>query len=179
MKRIELTGMAPGDSLGDRGIWAFQKPGRDVAILAGVQIIVFLALARLEPRFFLIHVYQLIPYVAIVLLIGYGREGWAYIIGPLVSLGWLVLASTAGLLTSAIERFRTLGAFSMDANLVAFLAIVTAAAAVLMTTLCRIHWVKDYARHGRTWRTFFVSLAIVVVYYLVLLRWFWDMIPNA
>ncbi len=179
MKRIELTGLAPGDSLGDRGIWAFEKPGRDVAMLAGVQIIVFLALARLEPRFLIIHFYQLIPYVAIVLLIGYGREGWAYMIAPLVSLGWLVLASTAGLLTSAIERFRTLGAFRMDANLVSFLAIVTTAAAVLMTTLCRIHWVKDHARHGRTRRTFFASLAIVVVYYLVLLRWFWDVIPNA
>jgi hypothetical protein len=179
MKRIELTGFTPGDSLGAHAIRAFQKPGRDVAILAGMQIICFLALTRLEPHFFMIHLYQLIPYVAIVLLIAYGQERWAYMIGPLVSIGWLILASTAGLLASAIERLRATRAFSMDANLVAFLAILTAAAAVLMTTLCRIHWVKDYAKHGRTWRTFFVSLAIVLAYYAILLRWFWDMISIA
>jgi len=62
--------------------------------------------------------------------------------------------------------------------LVTLLAIVTATVAVLMTTLCRIHWVKEYSGRGRTWHTFLVTLAIVVVYYAILLRWFWDMIPN-
>lgn len=179
MKRIELTGLAAGDhSLRTRGIPTFLKPGRDVAMLAAVQIICFLALTRLEPRFFIIHLYQLIPYVAILLLVGYGQERWAYMAGPLVSLAWLTLASTAGLLSSAVEHLRTFGSFTTDANLVTLLAIVTATVAVLMTTLCRIHWVKEYSGRGRTWHTFLVTLAIVVAYYAILLRWFWDMIPN-
>jgi hypothetical protein len=178
MNRRKLTSLAADDSLHTRGMPMFVKPGVDIAILAGVQIICFLALTRLEPRFFIIHLYQLLPYVAIVLLIAYGRERWAYMIGPLVSAAWLGLANMAGLLGSAVERLRTLGSSSADASFVAFFALATAVIAVLITVLSRVHWVKEYSGHGRPWRTFLVSLGIVVAYYGVLLHWFWDMIPN-
>jgi len=157
---------------------AFLKPGRDVALLASVQIILFLALTRLEPRFFVIHLYQLIPYIAIVLLVGYRQERWAYMIGPLVSLVWLGLAYTAGLPGLAVERLRTFESSSLEANVVALFALTTAVLAVFLTVLCRVQWVKEYSGRGRTWRTFLVSLGIVVAYYGILLRWFWDMIPN-
>jgi len=180
MNRPKLTGLAAADdSLRTRGIPAFLKPGRDIAILAGVQIICFLALTRLEPRFLIIHLYQLIPYVAIVLLVGYGHERWAYMIGPLVSLVWLGLAYMAGLLGSAVERLRTFGSSSPDANLFSLNDSATAVVAVLMTVLSRIHWMKEYSGRVPTWRTFLFSLGIVVAYYGILLRWFWDMIPNA
>jgi len=147
--------------------------------LALVQIFCFLALARLEPRFFIIHLYQLIPYVAILLLVAYGRQRWAYTIAPLISIAWFGLVYMAGLLGSAVERLRSPENFRSDANFVAILAVVTATVAVLMTALCRIHWVKEYAGRGRSWRTFLASLGIVLVYYGILLRWFWDMIPDA
>jgi hypothetical protein len=179
MSRQELTSFSTASSSSrTRRMPAFQWPGRDVSTLAGVQIVCFLALTQLEPRFFIIHLYQLIPYVAIILLVGYGQERWAYMIGPLVSLAWLTLASLAGLLSAAVEHLRTFGSFSTNANLVTLLAIVTAAVAVLLTMLCRIHWVKEYSGRGPTWRTFLISLGIVVAYYAILLRWFWDMIPS-
>lgn len=180
MNRQELTSFAPNrGSSHTRRLSTFLNPGRDIAVLAGVQILCFLALTRLEPRFFIIHFYQLIPYVALLLLIGFGQERWAYMVGPLVSLVWLGLAYTADLLGSAVEHLRSPGTFSLDANLVALLAVITAVVAVLMTVLCRIHWVKEYSGRGRPWRFFLASLAIVVAYYAILLRWFWDMIPSA
>ena len=112
------------------------------------------------------------------LLVAYGRERWAYMLGPLVSLAWLGLAYTGGLLDSAVERLRTFGSSGPDANPIALLALATVVVAVLTTVLSRIHWMKEYSGPGRTWRTFLVSLGIVVAYYGVLLRWFWDMIPN-
>lgn len=180
MNRQELAYFSPsGSSLHTRGMAALLKPGRDVAMLAGIQILCFLALTRLEPRFFIIHFYQLIPFVALLLLVAYGRERWAYMIGPLVSLVWLSLAYIAGLLGSAVERLRSFDSPSRDTDFVALLAIVTAIVALLMIVLCRIHWVKQNLGRGEAWRTFLVSLAIVVAYYAILLRWFWDMIPNA
>ena len=179
MKPAKLTGIASAeDSLRIRGTTAFLKPGRDIAVLAGLQIIFFLVLTRLEPRFFIIHLYQLIPYAAIALLVGYRRERWAYMIGPLVSFAWLGLAYTAGVLDSAVERLRTLGSSEPDANLVALFALATAVVAVLLIVLSRIHWMKEYSGHDRTWRTFLVSLGIVVAYYGVLLHWFWDMMRS-
>ena len=55
---------------------------------------------------------------------------------------------------------------------------MTAVVAVLVTLLSRIHWMKEYSGRGRTWRTFLVSFGIVVAYYGVLLRWFWDMMRS-
>jgi Na+/H+ antiporter NhaD/arsenite permease-like protein len=76
-----------------------------------------------------------------------------------------------------VERLRAFGNSSPDANVVALFALATAVMAVLMIVLSLIHWMKEYS--GRqTWRTFLLSLGIVVVYYGILLRWFWDMIPN-
>lgn len=180
MNRQASTPFLPtADPSRTRRTSAFFTPGRDIVALASVQILCFLVLARLEPRFFIIHLYQLIPYVAIVLLIGYGHQRWAYMIGPLVSVVWLGLAYMAGLLGSTVERLRDFGSFSPDANSVGLLALATAVVAALMTVLCRLHWVKEYSGRGLAWRTFLYSLGIVIAYYGILLRWFWNMIPDA
>jgi hypothetical protein len=161
VSRQELAGTEAATR--KRVLATFRKPGSDVGALAVVQILCFLALARIESQFFIIHLYQLIPYVAILTLIAYGQQQWAYTIGPLVSVTWFALAYMAGLLGSA-------------ANLVAILAIVIAIVAALMTVLCRIHWMEEYSGRGPRWRTFLVSFGIVLAYFVILLRWFWDMI---
>ncbi len=162
-----------------RRVPVLRKPGRDVAVVAALQILCFLILTRLEPRFFIIHLYQMIPYATILLLVGYSLDRWAYAIGGLASLVWLTLAHMAGLLGSAVERLRTHGNSDTTANLVAVLALTTAVMAVLMTVLWRVHWVKERSKPQANRRIFFLSLAIVAVYYIVLLRWFWDMIRDA
>ena len=79
MNRQELTVLAAADdSSCHRRVSGLLKPGRNVATLAGAQILCFLVLTQLEPRFFIIHLYQLIPYVAILILLGYGQARWAY-----------------------------------------------------------------------------------------------------
>ena len=91
MNRPELTAL-PTAGFPARLHWMalFQKPGRDVALLATTQLVCFLILTRFEPGFFIIHLYQTLPYVAILLLVGYSLDRWAYAIGGLVSIVWLV-----------------------------------------------------------------------------------------
>jgi len=158
---------------------SFRQPAHDVALLAVVQFFCFLLLSQLEPRFFMIHLYQMIPYAAIALLVGCSLDRWAYAIGALVSAVWLALAYFAGLLGLAIERLRAPGNSGAIGNFVAILAIATALVAVLMIALFRVDWI----RHRSEWRAYrrilYLSLASVTAYYLILLRWFWDMISNA
>jgi hypothetical protein len=156
----------------------FQRPGRDIAALASLQILCFLALTGLERRFFIVHLFQLIPYVAIVSLVAVGRQRWAYFVAPLVSLGWLGLAYLAGIPESAVRRLRAFDEIGVQAYLVALLALTTAFLAVLMIVLCRILWVKELSGRGRTLTTFLGSFAMVTAYYAALLHWFWDMIRS-
>lgn len=180
MKRPEFTALSSA-ALPSRlhRMAVFRKPGSDVALLAAVQIFCFLTLMRLEHRFFIIHLYQMIPYAAIVLLVGYSLNRFAYAIGALVSIVWLGLAYMAGLLSSAAERLRTPGNSDAADKLVAILALAMAGLALLITVLCRIHWVKEHFERRANHRIFFISLAMVAVYYLVLAHWFWDMILDA
>ena len=156
----------------------FGKAGTDVAALALLQIFCFLILAYLEPRFVLIHFFQLIPYVALVLLIAQGQRRWAYMIGPLVSLGWLWLAYCAGILVWAVEQLRAREAFNSAAKLVALLAVFTAVIAVIMFLRCRLQWLTEYAGQESNHRVFLTSAALVATYYSILICWLSDAVLS-
>jgi hypothetical protein len=155
------------------------KPYRDIATLATVQIAVFCLLANLEPNFFLIHLYESILYIAILIMLFYMVDRWAYMIGMLASVVWLGLAYETGILGRAVHGMSELRTADWTANLVALGALMTALVAVLMIVFCGRHWLKEYSGLGKTRRTFWVSLGIVAVYYGTLLRFFWAMLPNA
>src|SRR4029077_5722868 len=72
-----------------RGGGFMMRPYRDIATLAGAQVVCFLFLTRLEPAFFFVHLYQSILYIAILVMLFYMEDRWAYMIGMLASVVWL------------------------------------------------------------------------------------------
>lgn len=155
------------------------QPYRDIAALAGAQVLCFLALAQLEPRFVVIHLYQSVLCLAILILLYYREDRWAYMIAMLASAAWLGLAYVSRILSSAVQRLLTVTSSDTNEIFVSLIAMATALLALLMIVLCAMHWRKEYAGLGKTSSTFFVSPGIVALYYGILLRWFWDMIPNS
>ena len=155
------------------------QPYRDIAALAGAQVLCFLVLAELEPRFVVIHLYQSVLYLAILILLYYREDRWAYMISMLASAAWLGLAYVSRILSSALQRLLTLRSSDTNEIFVSLIAVATALLALLMIALSARHWRKEYAGLGKTSSTFLVSSGIVALYYGILLRWFWDMIPNS
>lgn len=155
------------------------KSYRDVATLAGAQIICFLILTNAEPPFFLIHLYQSILYVAILVMLFYTENRWANMIGMVASVVWLAMAYATGIMGSSVQHLLDPRSSSQNVFLASVMALVTAVLAVLMFGLCARHWKKECAALGKGRSTFLVSLGIVSVYYGVLIALFWRMIPNA
>jgi hypothetical protein len=151
---------------------------RDIAALAAAQIACFVVLTYLEPGFFLFHLYQSILYIAILVMLFYMEDRWAYMIGMLASAVWLGMAYATGMLGTALRQFATLSANSTTTP-VGVVTLVTALIAVLMIALCARHWQKEYSGLGKTRRTFVVSMGIVAAYYGILILWFWNTIPKA
>jgi hypothetical protein len=58
----------------------------------------------LEPNFLLLHFYQTIVYLALLILLFYFEDRWAYMIGILAPAGWLVLAFAMCLLGAATRK---------------------------------------------------------------------------
>jgi hypothetical protein len=152
---------------------------RDIATLAGAQLLCFSLLTHLEPNFFLVHLYQTILYIGILVMLFYMEDRWAYMVGMLASFVWLGMAYATGILGSAARQMGELRGGIASRNGIALIALLTAVIAVLMMALCGRHWKKEYAGLGKTRSTFLVSLGIVAVYYGILITFFWEMIPNA
>jgi hypothetical protein len=152
------------------------RPYRDIATLAGVQILCFLLLSHLEPDFFLIHFYQTTIYLALLILLFYMEDRWAYMIGMLAPAAWLVMAFATGMLGAALRQLFRVGEGAGMSNLISLVAGVTAILSLLMIAACGRHWFREYAGLGKSLSTFVVSFGIVIVYYSVLVTWFWHLI---
>jgi uncharacterized protein YjeT (DUF2065 family) len=155
------------------------RPYRDIATLAGAQIVCFLLLTHLEPTFFLIHLYQSLLYIAILVMLFYMEDRWAYMIGMVSSVVWLGMAYATGILGSSTQQLFGGSSTNLTSSLVSAIALITALFAVLMVVLCARHWKKEYSGLGKARSTLLVSLGLVAVYYGILIAWFWEMIPNA
>jgi hypothetical protein len=155
------------------------RPYRDIATLAGAQIICFIVLTHLEPNFFLLHLYQSILYIGILVMLFYMEDRWAYMIGMLASVVWLGMAYAAGMLGSAIRQALASITGVSTTTPVGILTLLTALIAVLMLAFCGRHWRKEYSGSGKTRNTLLVSSGIVAVYFGILVAWFWFMFPKA
>jgi hypothetical protein len=151
---------------------------RDIATLAGLQVVCFLLLSHLEPNFFLLHFYQTIVYLAILIMLFYMEDRWAYMIGIVAPSVWLLMTFATGLLSAGVRQVAWLTRGQGMANPVSFLAAVSAVFSLLMIAACARRWMKEYAGLGKSLSTFAVSLGIVVAYYGILVVWFWRMFPS-
>jgi hypothetical protein len=137
------------------------RPYRDIATLAGAQVICFLFLTHLEPNFFLIHLYQSILYIAILVMLFYMEDRWAYMIGMVASVVWLGMAYATGILGSSTQQLFAGRSINVTSSLVSGIALTTALFAVSMVVLCGRHWKKEYSGLGKGRSTFLVSLGVV------------------
>ena len=153
------------------------KLHRMIASLAALQVICFLLLSHLEPDFFLLHFYQTVIYLAILILFFFFEDRWAYMIGMLAPAAWLILAFSTGLLGAGFRQLMSLGEGQGLTNVVSFLAAMTSILSAWMILASGLRWKREYAGLGKGWSTFGISLGIVAAYYAVLVVWFWRMIP--
>lgn len=107
------------------------RPYRDIATLAAAQVICFLALTHMEPSFFLLHFYQAVMYMAILIMLFYREDRW---------LG-------AGM--RQLGQFVTLHA---PTNFASFMGAVTAVLALLMIVFngkleARVGWLTQRTQY--------------------------------
>lgn len=155
------------------------KAYRDLATLASLQVICFLLLTHLEPDFFLLHLYQTLIYMAILLMLFYMEDRWAYMLGILAPAAWLILAYASGLLGGAAgQLFRLANRTDWPGNGVSILAGIVTLLAVATIVISGLRWRRSFYGLGYGWKTFLSCFGVIVVYYGILVIWFWRMIPN-
>ena len=152
---------------------------RGIATIASALMMCFLVLSAMEPEFFLLHFYESLIYLAIVLMLFYFEDQWAYMIGILAPGVWLILAYGVGLLGGAMRQVSKLMRAQRPTSPVSVVVAIVTILAVLLISFCAHRWKREYAGLGKGRTTFLVSLGIVIAYNVILVVWFWRSIPQA
>jgi hypothetical protein len=152
---------------------------RGIATLAGALMLSFLWLGILEPQFVLLHFYQSLIYLAIILMLFYLEDRYAYMLGMVAPAVWLVLNYATGMLGAGLRQVSRLMHAQLPSNKVSLMAAVTAVLAVLMIAFCAYRWKREFSGLHKGTVTFAVSFVIVIVYYGILVAWFWNLVPQS
>jgi len=153
---------------------------RGLATLSGALMVCFFLLATFEPQYYLLHFYQALMYLAIILLLFYFEDHWAYAIGMQVPVVWLALTSFGtGLLGGALQQGLRILRGQGATNRTGPMALIIAALGITLFVNCMLHWRREISGLRIARPTFIISAVIVLVYYSVLINWFWRMVPVA
>ena len=153
-------------------------PQRGIATLAVALMLSFLYLTNLEAEFFLLHLYQSSIYLAIVLMLIYFEEQYAYMLGMLAPAVWLGVTYGSGLLGVAARQAGHLLEAQRPTNQVSVMTGIIAMLNVLMLASCAYLWKREYAGLHKFGRTFAIGSVVVVLYYAGLIVAFWQMTPG-
>ena len=144
---------------------------RGIASLALGLGLCFLLLSHFDAQFFLIHFYESLIYLAIVLMLFYFEDRWAYMMGIVAPAVWIALTAAwdgiPGVAHQIWLAFHPANAFFPTS----FLTTLAAALSVALIISCAIRWRREFTGLQKGWSTFLISLAIVGVYYAVLVLW--------
>lgn len=151
---------------------------RGIATLASAMMICFLALSTMEPQFILLHFYQSLIYLVIVLMLFYFHDRYAYMIGILAPAVWLLLAYGVGMMGGAARQVSRLMRAQTPTSDVSVMVAIMVILSLLLIGFCAYRWNRQYSGLGKGLSTFLVSFAIVAAYYAILIVWFYRMFPG-
>jgi hypothetical protein len=148
---------------------------RGIATLAGLTMFCYILLSHFDPDYFLMHLYQSLIYLVIILMLFYFEDHFAYMLGMLAPAASLIMMFALGLISGGMRQVWWV--FSPPyaghkAEPVALMAAVTTLMALLMIGFSAYRWKREYAGVGKGLSTFLISLGVVVVYDGVLIFWF-------
>jgi hypothetical protein len=146
---------------------------RGIATLTLVMMMCFLLLSHFDPQFFLIHFYESLIYLAIVLMLFYFEDRWAYMLGIVAPGGWLLLTFVTGGFGEFLRPMSQMFRGNAPDYPATFLGGAISVLSVAMITFCGYRWRREFTGLGKGLSTLFVSVGIVASYYGLMVFWFW------
>jgi hypothetical protein len=147
---------------------------KGIATLALALMMCFLLLSHFDAQFFLIHFYESLIYLVILLMLFYFEDRWAYMLGIVAPAGWLFLTFVTGGFGEFDRQIIRLTHAEAPDYTASFLGGIISVLSVAMVAFCALRWKREFAGTGKGLSTFLVSFGIVAAYDLVMVFWFWQ-----
>ncbi len=146
---------------------------RGIATLALALMMCFLLLSHFDPQFFLIHFYESLIYLTIVLMFFYLEDRWAYMLDIVAPGGWLLLTFVPGGFGEFMGQLSRMLHGKAPDYPATFVGGAISVLSVLMITFCAHRWRREFTGLGKGLSTLLVSMGIVAAYYGLMVLWFW------
>lgn len=153
---------------------------RVVATLALLMALLFAGVTFSQSEFLLLHIYEGAIYVVIVVLLSFGREEWAYPLGLIVPLVWIVLNFLTGQLGAGAVQLGMLIGRGEVTNITSLLAAAITAVGLALAAASLYYYRKEI--HGSPTQgahNFVLGAIISLAFYTVLVLWFTAAIREA
>ncbi|MFQ5927740.1 MAG: hypothetical protein ACE5MH_09950 [Terriglobia bacterium] len=142
---------------------------RPVFLLATIIMLLFFLVSHYDAFFFPLHFLQSAIYLLILLLLFYGQDDWAYVMGVMAPLFWVVLTLVTGILSggiNALGRLLTFQSITSPVDMVTGLILLFALGLIGASAWA---FLREVWGRPRALRTVLWSLVLVWVYYAVLI----------
>ena len=152
---------------------------RGIASLALALALCFLLLSHFDAQFFLIHFYESLIYLTIVLMLFYFEDRWAYMMGIVAPAAWLALTGLWGGLRGLPQQISP--AFHPGSSFfpVGLLTLLVIALSISMMACCANRWRHEFTGLGKGLSTLLVAVGVVAAYYAILVLWVLRWPPSA
>jgi hypothetical protein len=144
---------------------------RGIATLSAALMVCFLLLSYVDTQFYLIHFYESLMYLAIIVMLFYFEDRWAYMFGMVGPAIWLILILGIGALPGMMRQVSLVARLrhpDIIANLIGAIIVVLS---VMMILFCAYRWWRELAGAHKGLRTLAVSLIAAAFYYGVIVVW--------
>jgi hypothetical protein len=144
---------------------------RGLATVAMALGFCFLLLSHFDSQFFLIHFYESLVYLAIVLMLFYFEDRWAYMMGIVAPVVWLALSvawgGVLGFWHQMSMAFHPGNAFFS----IGLVTILTLLLSIALVAGCAVRWHREFTGLHKGWSTLLVTAIVAVIYYGILVVW--------
>jgi hypothetical protein len=151
---------------------------KGVASLALAAMMCFLLLGHFDQQFFLVHFYESLIFLAIVVMLFYFEDRWAYMLGMLVPSAWLLLTIATGAGSGFLRQVQMVMRLERPDFAANLLGAVTVLLCAVMVIVCAIGWKREFAGLGKGWSTFLICLGVTAAYYGALVVWILRWTPT-
>ena len=142
---------------------------RTVFTLSMLMMVLFFLLSNFDRYFFTLHFLESVIYLVILLLLFYGLEDWAYVIGFVTPLFWIMLSFLQGTLLAGVRALALAASFQGVRNPIDLVSgLLFLAGLGLMVASGRAFRREVWGTRGAL-RTAVLATAVVGAYYAVLI----------
>ena len=146
---------------------------RVVLALSILVALMFASVSVDEPEFLLLHIYEASIYVILAAFLYFGREEWAYPLGMILPVVWILLSFLTGRLQAGFRQFGLLVGRQEVSNLTSLLAVGITISGLALAAASAFYYHKEI--HGSITagpKNFALGAVISLAYYAVLVLWF-------